>query len=109
MKIIITESQYRKLILNEQISDKDVYSIYIGYLINLSNSAVTKGPKDMEAVREVRAYYEYLRDGKKPKPSLSDPAKIVDKYVKSEIKKISGNIEELTSLKDLGKKINSKK
>lgn len=109
MKIIITESQYRKLILSEQISDKDVYSIYIGYLINLSNSAVTKGPKDMEAVREVRAYYEYLRDGKKPKPSLSDPAKIVDKYVKSEIKKISGNIEELTSLKDLGKKINSKK
>ena len=106
MKIIITESQYRKLILSEQISDKDVYSIYIGYLINLSNSGTNKSGEDISAVRELRVYYEFLRDGK-PTPRLSGPAKIVDEYVKSEITKISG--EELTSLKDLGKKINSKK
>jgi hypothetical protein len=105
MKIIITESQYRKLILNEQVSDKDTYSILLGYLINLSNNAVTKGPKDMEAVRELKVYYEFLRDGKKPKHSLSEPAKIVDEIVKSEIKKISG--EELVSLQYKGKNYKS--
>jgi hypothetical protein len=107
MKIIITESQYRKLILNEQVSDKDTYSILLGYLINLSNSGVYKGPKDMEAVRELKVYYEFLRDGKKPKHSLSKSAKFVDDYVKREIKKISG--EELVSLRDLGSGIKSTK
>ena len=107
MKIIITESQYRKLILNEQVSDKDTYSILLGYLINLSNSGVYKGPKDMEAVRELKVYYEFLRDGKKPVPRLSKSAKFVDDYVKREIKKISG--EELMSLQDKGKNYKSKK
>ena len=105
MKIIITESQYRKLILNEQLSDKDTYSILLGYLVNLSNSGVYKGPKDMEAVRELKVYYEFLRDGKKPKHSLSGPAKIVDEIVKSETKKISG--EELTYLQYTGKNYKS--
>lgn len=109
MKIIITESQYRKLILNEQLSDKDTYSILLGYLVNLSNSGVNKGPEDIGAVRELKEYYEDLRDGKKPKHSLSEPAKIVDEIVKSEIKKIYGegggvpNYEELTSLQNTGK------
>ena len=105
MKIIISESQYRKLILNEQLSDKDTYSILLGYLINLSNNAVTQGPKDMEAVRELKVYYEFLRDGKKPKHTLSEPAKVVDEIVKSEIKKISG--EELVSLQYKGKNYKS--
>ena len=105
MKIIISESQYRKLILSEQISDKDTYSILLGYLINLSNNAVTQGPKDMEAVRELKVYYEFLRDGKKPKHTLSEPAKVVDEIVKSEIKKISG--EELVSLQYKGKNYKS--
>ena len=105
MKIIISESQYRKLILSEQVSDKDIYSILLGYLINLSNNAVTQGPKDMEAVRELKVYYEFLRDGKKPKHTLSGPAKVVDEIVKSEIKKISG--EELMSLQYKGKNYKS--
>lgn len=104
MKIIITESQYRKLILSEQISDKDVYSIYIGYLINLSNSGTNKSGEDISAVRELRVYYEFLRDGK-PTPRLSGPAKIVDEIVKSETKKISG--EELTYLQYTGKNYKS--
>ena len=105
MKIIITEKQYRKLILNEQLSDKDVYSVYIGYLVNLSNSGVNKSGGDIEAVRELRVYYEFLRDGKKPKHSLSKSAKFVDDYVKREIKKISG--EELMSLQYKGKNYKS--
>ena len=102
MKIIITESQYRKLILNEQLSDKDTYSILLGYLVNLSNSGVYKGPEDIGAVREL---YEDLRDGKKPKHTLSEPAKFVDDYVKRKIKEISG--EELMSLQYKGKNYKS--
>jgi len=108
MKIIITEKQYRKLILNEQLSDKDVYSVYIGYLVNLSNSGVNKSGGDIEAVRELRVYYEFLRDGKKPKARLSAGAKVVDKYIKAEIKKITSG-EELVSLMDLGSGIKSTK
>jgi hypothetical protein len=59
----------------------------------------------MEAVRELKVYYEFLRDGKKPKHRLSEPAKIVDEIVKSEIKKISG--EELVSLQYKGKNYKS--
>ena len=105
MKIIITESQYRKLILNEQLSDKDTYSILLGYLVNLSNSGVYKGPEDIGAVRELKEYYEDLRDGKKPKHTLSEPAKFVDDYVKRKIKEISG--EELMSLQYKGKNYKS--
>jgi hypothetical protein len=50
-------------------------------------------------------YYEFLRDGKKPKHSLSKSAKFVDDYVKREIKKISG--EELMSLQYKGKNYKS--
>jgi len=106
MKIIITERQYKKLILNEQSSEKDMYSTLIGYLIKLSNSGTNKSGEDILAVRELRVYYEFLRDGK-PTPRLSASAKVVDKYVKNEIKKISG--EELMALQELGKNIKSKK
>jgi len=106
MKIIITEEQYGELILNEQISNKDMYSTFIGYLIKLSNSGVNKSGEDMQAVRELRVYYEFLRDGK-PAPRLSPSAKVVDKYVRNEIKKMSG--KELMSLQDLGKGVKSKK
>ena len=106
-KFIITEEDKKHIMgLYEQDTTKDMYSTLIGYLIKLSeNGGMNKGINDMSSIKEVRMYFESLRDGKKPQP-LSKPAEIVKNYVMTETKKLSG--EELSSLRDIGQNIRTK-
>ena len=110
-KLINTKSGDVKLFLNEQTSEnptKDFYSTLIGYLVKISEDGGKKGIQgleDMAAIKEARMYFESLRDGKTPQP-LTKPAEIVKNYAMTETKKLAG--QELFSLKELGKNVQTK-
>jgi hypothetical protein len=103
-KFIISEEERNHIKgLYEQTSSQDFYNTLVGYLIKLGEDGGKKGIRgleDINSIKEVRMYFEHLRDGKTP-PTLSKAGEFVKQYAMTETKKLSG--QELVTLKDLGK------
>lgn len=84
-------------------SDKELYSILVGFVVDMGDKLGSKKTFDqMVVMKEIRIYYENMRDGITPQ-NLSPEGVKFDSYVKSEVKKLSG--EQLKHLLDLGKNV----
>lgn len=102
MKYIITESQYNKL-LSEQ-NTSDIYSAILGYLDQYGDKIMSTAKdklKMLQAKKEVMIYCENKRDGKQPKKFTIPESTALFNTVVNMVK----NTPNIKSLVDKGKNI----